>query len=311
MQIIKKTFTDFDIYNATVDNWQLEYNILSHKDFNAKLNMFTDDLFAISRITLQGKLVHRGIAPIGFRTFLIPINYNEKFIWFGKGSGGNELLVFPKNGEINAVTFNNFDAIVVSIQNEYLDKKLEEIECIKCNIVFGKDEQTLFLDKEFSQSFFTQAKYFLNKHISDTSFTDTKSERHINLVEKIIGELLNYIQYARFKKEKKIKSVKDNALKQAIEFIHYNIESVFSVKELSIIVNVSERTLLYAFKEKYNVSPSEYIKSLRLNRVKNELFALKDKSVSISTIAGKYHFWHMGQFAKDFKNHFGILPSEV
>jgi len=311
MQIIKETFTDFDIYNATVNNWQLEYNILSHKDFNAKLNMFSDDLFAISRITLQGKLVHRGMTPIGYRTFVIPIAYKEKFIWFGKGAGGNELLVFPDDCELNAVTFNNFDAIVVSIKNEYLYEKLKEIECFKCDFVFGENEQTLLLSKEFSQYFVKLSNDFLNKQITKTSFSDTKSQKHIRLVEEIIDELLNYIQYARFKKEKKIKSVKENALKQAVEFIYSNIESVFTVKELSIIVNVSERTLLYAFKEKYNVSPSEYIKSLRLNRVKNELFRLKDKPVSISAIAGKYQFWHMGQFAKDFRNHFGILPSEV
>jgi len=311
MQIIKQTFTDFDVYNDTVNNWQLEYNILSHKDFNAKLNMFSDDLFAISRITLQGKLVHRGMAPIGYKTFIIPIIYNEKFIWFGKGAGGNELLVFPGDCEINAVTFNNFDAIVVSIQNEYLDEKLKEIECFKCDVVFGDNEQTLILSKEFSQDFVKLSNNFLNKHISTTSFSDIKSQKHIDLVEEIIDELLNYIQYTRFKKEKKVKSIKENALKEAITFIHNNIESIFSVKELSIIANVSERTLLYAFKERYSVSPSEYIKSLRLNKVKNDLFALKGKSVNISDVAGKYQFWHMGQFAKDFKKHFGILPSEV
>ncbi len=77
------------------------------------------------------------------------------------------------------------------------------------------------------------------------------------------------------------------------------------------MTNVSERSLLYAFKEKYKVSPSQFIKASRLNKVKNELFALKDKKPSIANIAGKYQFWHMGQFAKDFKEQFGILPSKM
>jgi len=311
MQIIKQTFTDFDVYNASVKDWQLDYNILSHKDFNAKLNMFTDETFAISRITLQGKLVHRGLTPIGFRSFVIPINYKEKFIWFNKGSGGNELLVFPKNCKIDAVTFNDFDAIVVSIENNLLEEKLQEIDCYKCDVVFGEKEQELFLSKEFAKEFNALTKYFLTKHIKNTNFSDTASNKHTELVNQIIYKLLEYIQLTRFKKPIKIKSVKDNALKEAIDFIHNNSESIFSVKELSLLTNVSERTLLSAFKERYNVSPSEYIKSYRLNKVKNELFALKDSNINISAIAGKYHFWHMGQFAKDFKKHFGVLPSEV
>jgi len=43
--------------------------------------------------------------------------------------------------------------------------------------------------------------------------------------------------------------------------------------------------------------------------VKKELFL--NEELKISTIAGKYNFWHMGQFAKDFKRQFGVLPSEI
>ena len=311
MQIIKQIFTDFDIYNAAIENWQLEYNILSHQDFRASLNMFSDTFFAISRISLQGKLVHRGFAPIGFRTFIIPINYNDKFIWYNKGASGNELLIFPKSGELNAVTFNNFDAIIVSIENNLLEDKLKGMDFYKQDIVFGKDEKELFLSKTFSKEFYTLASYFLNKHIKNTGFSDNKSKKHIELVNQIIDDLLNYIQYPIFREQKKIASVRETALKDAVYFIHNNKESVFSVKELSILTNVSERTLLYAFKDKYNTTPSEYIKSYRLNKVKNELFSLKGQPANIATIAGKYQFWHMGQFAKDFKKKFGVLPSDV
>jgi AraC family transcriptional regulator, ethanolamine operon transcriptional activator len=75
------------------------------------------------------------------------------------------------------------------------------------------------------------------------------------------------------------------------------------------MVGVSERALLYGFKAKFRVSPSEYIKAYRLNVVKHEIYPMPNKP--IFEIASKYHFWHMGQFAKDFKQQFGVLPSEV
>ncbi len=75
------------------------------------------------------------------------------------------------------------------------------------------------------------------------------------------------------------------------------------------MTGVSERTLRNDFKEKYKVSPIYYIKVVRLNKVKQEIYLNQGRN--ISDIAGEYHFWHMGQFAKDFKKQFGILPSET
>jgi len=121
--------------------------------------------------------------------------------------------------------------------------------------------------------------------------------------------LIEYLDTAKQQKLPIQKNKRDFAVKKAIELINNNINQLFSIPQLCALVGVSERTLLSAFKEKYKVSPSNYIKAFRLNLVKQEIFNSEDKS--ISKIAGKYHFWHMGQFAKDFKNQFGILPSEV
>ena len=310
MQIIKNSFTDFNIYNNTIKDWHLEYNILSSNDFFADLNLFQDQQFGLTRLKLKGKLVHTGLSPNGYRTFIIPVNYNNKFIYFDRGTSGNELIIFPKNNKINAVTFNNFEAFIISIENSFLKEKLEQIEFYKCEEIFGESELELFLSKEFSAEFYKLANYFLTKHINSVNFAENKTNKHKELVNIIIDKLLKYIEITRLIKKKQHKNKKNFALKEALDIIHSN-NSVYSIKELSALTNVSERTLLYAFKEKFNVSPSEYIKAYRLNKVKVEIFEHKGKNISISTIAGKYHFWHMGQFAKDFKKQFGILPSKV
>ncbi|MCF6297951.1 MAG: helix-turn-helix domain-containing protein [Flavobacteriaceae bacterium] len=311
MQIIKTAFTDFDIYNATVEDWQLQYNILSKSDFKADLNMFTDTHFALSRISLQGKLVHSGKSPEEHRTIVIPINYEDKFIWYNKGSGGNELLVFRKDCKLDAVTFSNFDAYVISIENNFLENIINELDYKNCKNAFVDSELEFCLTKVFAQKFYKLADYFINDYIKDVNFTITDRKKHDKLVNEIIIEILTYIEKTPIKKPIRNKHKKEIALKEAIEIIDNNQGSLYTIKELSILTNVSERSLLYAFKEKYKVSPSEYIKASRLNKVKNELFALKDEDISIATIAGKYNFWHMGQFAKDFKKQFGVLPSEV
>ncbi len=86
---------------------------------------------------------------------------------------------------------------------------------------------------------------------------------------------------------------------------------LLSVNELCSFLKISERTLEYAFLEKYQVSPSSYIKSHHLNLVKKELVKLKGRKKKASDTAIKFGFHHMGQFSVDFKKQFGLSPSKI
>ena len=311
MRIIKQIFTDFNVYNSAVPDWQMEYNILSQKDFRAELNMYVDDSFALSRITLKGKLTHSGSSPLGYKSFVIPINRMQKYVWFNKGTSGAELQIFPQNCELNAVSFNNFDAYVLSIENNLFENKLKEFECYKLKSTYTGEEKEIYLNEEFANEFFRIADHFLTNHIKSEDLSQVNLKHNQEYKDKIIDKIVEYIAFAIPIEAKSRKTRKEVALVNAINIIKDNSETLFSVKELSLLTNISERSLEYAFKERYHVGPQEYLKSYRLNKVKAELFELKGQKFKISSIAGKYHFWHMGQFAKDFKKHFGILPSEV
>ena len=64
MQIIKREFTDSNLYNESAIGWHLEYSMLGQQHFKIVLNMFVDDDFSLARATLDGKLVHYGYSPI-------------------------------------------------------------------------------------------------------------------------------------------------------------------------------------------------------------------------------------------------------
>ncbi len=53
----------------------------------------------------------------------------------------------------------------------------------------------------------------------------------------------------------------------------------------------------------------QYIRIFRLNRVRYELGTAFPAAGKVSDIANRFGFWHMGQFAKDYKYFFGELPS--
>ncbi len=303
MQIIRTSFDNYELYKSTINNWNLDFRLLSKNDFYASLDMFTSDSFSLSRTCLKGKIDQYGQTPMGFRSIVIPANYNSEFVWLNKNVSGNNLLIFPRNSVLDAISFYDFDVFIISIEEFMLENIINNLGYHNCNKLFKGDEKIMHLSKGFAQTFHQVASTFLNTKISDKKRLGAQ-------ISNIIHFILNYLEYSTEPIIPSTYNKKDIALKKAVEIIN-NQDNIVSIQQLCAITNISERALQYAFKDKYQVSPWEYIKSIRLNRVKNDLYLLGGKDISIVDIAARHNFWHMGQFAADFKKQFGILPSEI
>ena len=301
MQILKGSFNDFENFKEVIDDWDLDYNILSRNDFEAYFHMFTSATFTISREKLQGTVEHRGLSPEGFRTIVIPINFENEFVWYNKKVSSNDLLIFPKNNIIDVVTYSGLDIYLISIEEKALFTAIENFRYPNCERIFNGDRAELYLSHHFTSQFHYLANLLIEKSL-------IRKEDFNTIINRIIYFLLHYIENSN--QEKRFSSAKHKmiALKKAVELINDEKEELLSIQMLCQKTGVSERTLYNAFTTKYQVSPGEYIKSMRLNRVKNDLYSHPEKGISF--LAGKQHFWHMGQFAKDFKKQFGMLPSE-
>ncbi|MCK5867054.1 MAG: AraC family transcriptional regulator, partial [Mycoplasmataceae bacterium] len=274
----------------------------SKENFKAEFHIFSCEDFLLSRETLQGTIEHKGESPKGYRTIVIPINYGNELVWFDKKLAGTEFLIFPEDEKIDAITYDNLDIYLISIREELLIEIITQLNYKNCKRIFNGDVRDVIVDEEFTQIFHEKSDLFLNANF------EHEEEQQVEIKE-IALLLLQYLDSTEFTKIKTVLNKQDIALKKATSIIHSPHGELISVQKLGKLVGVSNRTLYNAFKNRYKVSTSEYIKAIRLNKVKKELFV--DGETNISKIAGKYHFWHMGQFAKDFKSQFGLLPSAV
>jgi len=301
METLKGYFTDIDIYNEAVKNWDLSFKLLSKGDFSSDMHMIFDSNFSIVREKLTGKIEQKGKAQDGLIVFGIPVK-NTSFYWFDKKVNSDTLVVFPKENNFEVISESDFEVYVVSINEQSFFKIMKKMNVLKNEPLFDGKPQEVFLNKEFASRFINLLEYFLNTNLKNP-------KKNSALIDSITISLIEYLDNAKHLKLPAQLNKKNLAVKKAIELINKQVNNLFSIPQLCALVGVSERTLLSAFKEKYKVSPSDYIKAFRLNKVKQEIY--NSKTRTISEIAGKYHFWHMGQFAKDFKKQFGILPSQV
>ena len=123
-------------------------------------------------------------------------------------------------------------------------------------------------------------------------------------------DIIGLMKGAEISKDKVSGKKRLQMLHTAESIMVKHITEPISIQDIASQLNVSERTLLYAFKKRFDMGPKVFMKILRLNHVHHLLNQDNGKD-SISAIARESGFWHMGQFHVDFKSFFGELPSET
>ena len=99
----------------------------------------------------------------------------------------------------------------------------------------------------------------------------------------------------------------DNVLTPAIEYIHKNFSQQITVKDLAGQSNCSEAHFSRLFREKFNVSPYEYLVQYRINTAK---YLLKNSNASVEDIAYSTGFNSSSNFITCFKSRIGLAPGQ-
>lgn len=109
-------------------------------------------------------------------------------------------------------------------------------------------------------------------------------------------------------KEITIPSSEKQFLPKIVETIKEHIsEPDFGVEELSRVIGMSRVHMNRKLKEAINISPSSFIKSIRL---KQAAYLLVNNKVNISEVAYRVGFSTHSYFSSSFKEYFGLSPKE-
>ncbi len=104
--------------------------------------------------------------------------------------------------------------------------------------------------------------------------------------------------------------VQPGFIRRACEFMHAHWNTPLELAGIAAAAEVSERTLLSAFRQFRGTSPMQYLRELRLAEAHR---ALKGTTchASVAEIALDCGFTHLGRFAGAYRKRFGELPSET
>jgi len=111
-----------------------------------------------------------------------------------------------------------------------------------------------------------------------------------------------------------LRSERNRALhlcQEARAFIEGSLMSdiVPTIVDTCKVLGVSERTLQYAFRSYVDMSPLAYLRLCRLHRVRATLKASDPQNTTVTAIAMRYGFLHLGRFALEYRQLFNETPS--
>jgi AraC family ethanolamine operon transcriptional activator len=98
---------------------------------------------------------------------------------------------------------------------------------------------------------------------------------------------------------------------RADDYIRTHLDRPIYSEELCNVLAVSASTLADAFQAAFGISPHRYLKLRRMSMVRAALHSYEGRVPLIKSVALGHGFWHLGQFAHDYRAIFGETPSDT
>jgi AraC family ethanolamine operon transcriptional activator len=309
--VIRQSYDDFDMYAEvlTKNQWDIDIAQLGRGEFKADLVSFSLGPFRIIHTRMNRSCLVRGQTQAGGSAFGFPVALKSDGSWMRKPLRLDTVQSYAPSSEYEAVTPAGFETIICSVLPGYFDIATGGEK--SASYALGSDVNvSVNCGQEMKAHFISKFFQLLNQFQQNPE--DLENLSCISDCSEDISELLGQIDSSKNDPARVSRGHTRNAIvARALEYLDSRQAEPVSVQELRKHANASRSTLERAFRDQFGIMPKAYLTARRLNGVRNMLKAPDSQACKISDVAGKWGFWHMSQFAADYRCQFGELPSET
>jgi len=298
--LLDRSFTDVDDLAVEAKQWSLDLRQLDRGRFSANILQFGLPDIHISEARFCRTLIQRGSPPKGMRTIAIPAVADLQLQWRNKLVDGQSLMIFPRGAELSSVSGPDFHVYTCSFSEDLLDGLDESKSSAEVVRVGSAAIARLRRGLHDACQQVRQDASVLSSDMFGAMLAH-------NLPRTLTAAIATGNENARRPRRTK----RHLALDRAEAFIEQHASSAMKVEDICRASGVSERTLEYAFDERYGMGPKRFLNAYRLFSVRRDLRVADPDTTTVADIANRWGFWHMGQFAADYRQQFEELPSQT
>lgn len=297
-------FDDFDEYANTIRHVELDVRLLHSCPERLFWSLQELDLeslriqFAVegSGVLAQGKM-HRDGWGLYFQLSGAPVSVN------GEPIGPGALAVLPPNAELSFLGRGPVRWFSVFVPDRLLMN--DAVPPRRSSSVFvlpGRSRLLKRLDSHVRESF---------GHAARLGLSSVCSPDFSSLQDDLLATVKDVLWSGEASPSAGSAPNSRRLAVRAVELIHDCQDVKLSVRDLAAILHVSERTLLYAFRDQFDVSPQAFLINHRLHQARKHLQSSDPEHATVAAVAAKNGFFDFGRFAVRYRQLFGEHPSET
>jgi len=303
-------FSDFGALAETIQGWGLDWIQLDRGPLEAHLHQVLTPNVLVTGFRFSRKFHQRGTSPPGVRTFGVVGKGTPDLEWRGSIGTDAKIVVFPANDEFQMVSHPGFHGDGLSIPEDHIRSVAETLglpdplEHLPSGLAFVDVD----VDRLKALSHTLSRLHGMAAVQGNVVPTETAlKELDFDIATAMVSVLQTGQRTSAKPPEANLRA---RALRLALDFIEDHSDEPPCIQDVCQASGVSWRTLNYAFQDRFGVTPKQYLQVVRLQLVRRAILNVAPE-VSILEIASGRGFWHMGQFATDYRRQFGELPSET
>jgi AraC-like DNA-binding protein len=285
---------------AKLSEWALDFRQIEPGPITTNLKVLQGENVTLMLSRIDRAVHQMGRSPEDTVTLGIP---EDRMIrsWNGMEVEDPAILLFGNSAEFEGVSEAGFSGLTITISNAFLDRLADQIGL---QIQYKLNNEKVHFSRRDPAARTAIEEYGrMLLHMTEARF-----ERSEN--EELVAGLLNAVCDDEKFDDRSDLPQRSRAVRAALDYMDGAAGEDISIGGLCSTIGVSWRTLDRGFKERFGIGPKAYLTRLRLGRARSELHRI-ELEAGVAEVANAWGFWHMGQFARDYRFMFGELPSET
>ena len=292
-------------------SWNFELTQLSSGKFNSNGAVLNLAGVSIARVSMDRTLLQRGHAPRGMFAVFIPGAGSGPAYVQGQLVEAGQCATLAEGAQLEAITHGPYVDVSFGLDLDACRAQLEALNggpwspslgssiaapgSAWTNDMLGRVDWLLAAVLEYAQS--------LDDYRLRASLADHMLAAMVRF-DNTPADVDSTTRSAR--------AGRRAAVRLARDYVRSRLHEPLRLSDLCQQANLKIRSLEYGFREVTGLTPVAYIRSLRLNAARRALQQqTSGPQRSISEIAMDTGFWHLSQFAMDYRRFFGETPTET
>ena len=303
------TLADVHDHSLAVSGWEQVYRQMTPGRFQSTLVQASSADFHFFRESTNRRVAQHGVSPAGLASIAVPLYAPLAGTFQGQRVDGYALLLLGAGEEFRFYTPESMHYAGISVPAEMMEELLgftmsePARRQARRGVLPLSGEQGVMLREQL-------APFLDAAERNPAAFAQPAATKVFR--DELVSVLAGLIESASHTPPRDLThTTYTDIVRRCERILQENAGQPVTVLDLCRALRCSRRTLQTGFQRVANVTPVEYLRSIRLNAVHRLLRMTSADELLIGDAASRWGFTHLSYFAREYRDLFGELPSQT